>query len=106
MFKDIISGIAYIYNESALYILFGFLLAGVLKTAFPPDKVLKHLGGKNIRSVLLASLLGIPLPLCSCAVLPTAMSLRKHGASKGATLSFLISTPETGVDSISLTYAL
>jgi uncharacterized membrane protein YraQ (UPF0718 family) len=106
MFKDIISGIAYIYNESALYILFGFLLAGVLKTAFPPDKVLKHLGGKNIRSVLLASFLGIPLPLCSCAVLPTAMSLRKHGASKGATLSFLISTPETGVDSISLTYAL
>jgi uncharacterized protein len=106
MLTDIISGIAFIYNESALYILFGFLLAGVLKIAFSPDKVLKHLGGKNIRSVLLASLFGIPLPLCSCAVLPTAMSLRKHGASKGATLAFLISTPETGVDSISLTYAL
>ena len=53
MSTDIISGIAYIYNESALYILFGFLLAGVLKIAFSPDKVLKHLGGKNMRSVLL-----------------------------------------------------
>jgi len=106
MLTDIISEIAYIYNESALYILFGFLIAGIIKMVFPPEKVLKHLGGRDIRSVLLASLFGIPLPLCSCAVLPTAMSLRKQGASKGATLSFLISTPETGVDSISITYAL
>jgi len=106
MLTRIISEIAYIYNESALYILFGFLISGIIKIFFSTDKVLKHLGSKNIRSALLASLFGIPLPLCSCSVLPTAISLRKQGASKGATLSFLISTPETGVDSISITYAL
>jgi HflK protein len=95
-----------IFNESAIYILFGFLIAGILKVTISPEKIFKHLGSKNFGSVFLASLLGIPLPLCSCAVLPTAVSLRKNGASKGATISFLISTPETGIDSITITYAL
>ncbi len=95
-----------IFNESAIYILFGFLIAGILKVTVSPEKIFKHLGGKNLRSVFLASLLGIPLPLCSCAVLPTAVSLRRHGASKGAAISFMISTPETGIDSITITYAL
>lgn len=106
MLIDVIKEIAYIFNESAIYILFGFLIAGVLKVLVPSDKIFRYLGKGDISSVLLASLLGIPLPLCSCAVLPTALSLKKQGASKGATLSFLISTPETGVDSISITYAL
>ncbi len=106
MFLNIIKEIAYIFNESAIYILFGFLIAGVLKTFIPSDKIFRYLGKGNISSVLTAALLGIPLPLCSCAVLPTALSLKKQGASKGATISFLISTPETGVDSISITYAL
>lgn len=106
MFIDIIKEITYIFNESAIYILFGFLIAGVLKTFVPSEKIFKYLGKGNFSSVLMAALLGIPLPLCSCAVLPTALSLKKQGASKGATLSFLISTPETGVDSISITYAL
>jgi len=96
----------YIFNESAVYILFGFLIAGILKVTVSPEKIFRHLGSKNLRSVFLASLLGIPLPLCSCAVLPTAVSLRRHGASKGATISFMISTPETGIDSITITYAL
>jgi uncharacterized membrane protein YraQ (UPF0718 family) len=103
---NIVRETAYIFNESAIYILFGFLIAGALKVFIPSEKVFKHLGKGDIRSVLRASLLGIPLPLCSCAVLPTAISLRKQGASRGSTLSFLISTPETGVDSISITYAL
>jgi HflK protein len=98
--------IIYIFNESAIYILFGFLIAGILKVTVSTEKITKHLGGNNFRSVFLASILGIPLPLCSCAVLPTAISLRRQGASKGSTLSFLISTPETGIDSISITYAL
>ena len=106
MFINIIKEIAYIFNESAIYILFGFLIAGILKTFIPSEKIFKYLGKGDFSSVLTAALLGIPLPLCSCAVLPTALSLKKQGASKGATLSFLISTPETGVDSISITYAL
>lgn len=106
MFMDFIKEIFYFFNESAIYILFGFLVAGLLKISIPTEKVFEYLGKREAKSVVLASLIGIPIPLCSCAVLPTAMSLKKQGASKGATLSFLISTPETGVDSISITYAL
>ena len=106
MFEIFLKEFIYIFNESAIYILFGFFLAGVLKVSIPTEKILKYLGGKNTKSVLWAAILGIPLPLCSCAVLPTAMSLKRQGASKGSTLAFMISTPETGVDSISITYAL
>jgi HflK protein len=92
--------------ESAPYLLIGFALAGLLKAIVPEDKVYRHLGDNRLKSVTLASLFGIPLPLCSCSVLPVATSLRRSGASKGATTSFLISTPETGLDSIGITYAL
>lgn len=106
MLSDILKEIFYIYNESAIYIIFGFLIASILKMLVSEENISKHLGKSDFWSVLRSSLFGIPLPLCSCAVLPTAMSLRRQGASKGATISFLISTPETGVDSISITYAL
>ncbi len=93
-------------NKMSPYILLGFLLAGLMH-AFIPGKIYhKYLGGKSFRSVVNAALLGVPLPLCSCGVIPTAMSLRREGASKGATVAFLISTPQTGVDSIIATYSL
>ena len=93
-------------NEMSPYLLLGFFFAGLLH-AFVPGAVYSHyLSGRSFRSVIYAALLGVPLPLCSCGVLPTAMSLRKQGASKGATVSFLIATPETGVDSIAATYSL
>jgi hypothetical protein len=96
----------HILNESSVYILFGFLMAG-LSRAFLSDKlVAKELGKNGISSVLKASLLGIPFPLCSCGVIPAAVGLRKQGASKGATTAFMISTPESGVDSIAITWAL
>lgn len=88
------------------YLLFGFLIAGVLKVFVPKDKYIGQISKPNFRSVLWAALAGVPLPLCSCGVIPTGMSLRKEGASKGATVSFLISTPQTGVDSIAATYSL
>ena len=107
---DIISGVLdeslHVLNESSPYILFGFVAAGLLKAFMPRDFVTRHLGKGNISSVVKASLMGIPLPLCSCGVIPAAAGLRKNGASRGATVSFLISTPETGVDSISVTWAL
>jgi len=93
-------------DEAAVYILFGILVAGLIQMFVDKDKIAKHLGKRGLKSVLLAAICGIPLPLCSCGVLPTAISLRKNGASKGATLSFLISTPESGVDSIAISYAL
>ena len=98
--------ILHLINEMSPYLLLGFFLAGVMY-AFLPQRYYGHfLGRRNFGSVVNAALFGIPLPLCSCGVIPTAMSLRKEGASKGATVSFLIATPQTGVDSIIATYSL
>jgi uncharacterized membrane protein YraQ (UPF0718 family) len=88
------------------YLLFGFAVAGILKVLIPTSFVQKHLGGKGFWPIFKSSLFGVPLPLCSCGVIPVAMSLRKRGASKGATIAFLLSTPQTGVDSIFVTWAL
>ncbi len=93
-------------NQMSPYILLGFLLAGLMHAFIPATAYHRFLGGRSFRSVINAALLGVPLPLCSCGVIPTAMSLRREGASKGATVSFLISTPQTGVDSIIATYSL
>lgn len=92
--------------ESAPYVLLGFFAAGILKAYLPEQMVAKHLGQSSTASVIKASLFGIPLPLCSCGVIPAAISLRKQGASKGASAAFLVSVPETGVDSIAITWAL
>ena len=93
-------------NEMSPYLLLGFLFAGILHVFIPGVVYSRYLSGHNFRSVFYAALFGVPLPLCSCGVIPTAMGLRKEGASKGATVSFLIATPETGVDSIAATYSL
>ena len=93
-------------NEMSPYLLLGFFFAGVMHAFIPSMMYNRYLGGKGFKSVFYGALLGIPLPLCSCGVIPTAMSLRKQGASRGATASFLIATPETGVDSIIATYSI
>jgi uncharacterized membrane protein YraQ (UPF0718 family) len=92
--------------EMSPYLLFGFFMAGVLSVLVSQRLVEKHLGGIGIWPVIKASLFGVPLPLCSCSVIPVTMSLHKHGASQGAAVSFLLSTPQTGVDSILVTYSL
>ncbi|WP_306346100.1 SO_0444 family Cu/Zn efflux transporter [Pasteurella atlantica] len=92
--------------ESAPWLLFGFLMSGLIKFALPPNFLHKHLGGKNVISVVKGALIGAPIPLCSCSVIPVALGIRRSGASKAATTSFLIASPETGVDSIAVTYAL
>ncbi|MCD6176501.1 MAG: SO_0444 family Cu/Zn efflux transporter [Candidatus Cloacimonetes bacterium] len=94
------------YISIAPYLFLGLVFAGLLHVVFKKDFVAKHLGKNNFFSVIKAAILGVPLPLCSCGVIPTALFLRKKKASKGATLSFLISTPQTGVDSIIATYGM
>jgi hypothetical protein len=96
----------HVLSEMAPYLLLGFLVAGWLSVLIPAKIVEKHLGKGGLGPVLKASLIGIPLPLCSCGVIPVAASLRKHGASRGATTAFLMSTPQTGVDSILVTFSL
>ena len=98
--------VVYLITGMSPYLLLGFLLAGPMHAFVPGKFYTKYLSRKSFRSVLNAALLGIPLPLCSCGVIPTAMSLRKEGASKGAVVSFLIATPQTGVDSIIATFSL
>ena len=98
--------ILHLINQMSPYLLLGFLLAGIMHAFIPKRYFTRYLSKPDLRSVVNAALLGIPLPLCSCGVLPTAMSLRKEGASKGAATSFLIATPQTGVDSIIATFSL
>ncbi len=92
--------------EMAPYLLLGFAVAGLLSVLISPRWVERHLGDRGLGQVFKASLFGVPLPLCSCGVIPVGASLRRHGAGKGATTAFLLSTPQTGVDSIAVTYAL
>ncbi len=106
LFFDFFDALIQLSFSMAPYILFGLLFAGVLHELVPDSIVTKHLGKDNIASVIKSTLFGIPLPVCSCGVIPLATSIKKSGASKGATLSFLISTPITGVDSIMATYGM
>jgi uncharacterized protein len=96
----------FIMSEMAPYLLLGFMFAGLLHLLISKKKVRKYMGKNNFRSILNSALLGVPLPLCSCGVIPTGISFYKHGASKASTVSFLISTPQTGVDSIFVTYSM
>lgn len=93
-------------KDMSPYLLLGFLIAGILSVVISPASVERNLGGKGLFPIVKASLFGIPLPLCSCGVIPVATSLYKHGANRSATISFLISTPQTGIDSMLVTYSL
>ena len=93
-------------EQSSLYILLGLAVGGLLKMFLSPNYVAAHLGKGKVKSVFKAALLGVPIPLCSCGVLPAAAQLKKQGANNGATAAFLISTPESGADSIAVSWAL
>ena len=95
-----------VWCEMAPFLLVGFLVAGVLSVCISAEWVERHLGRRGLSSVWKAAVLGVPLPLCSCGVIPVAASMRRHGASRAAVTAFLLSTPQTGVDSIAATYAL
>jgi uncharacterized membrane protein YraQ (UPF0718 family) len=95
-----------IWTEAAPWLIFGLIVAGALKVWFPTAWVQRWLGGDGAAAVVKAALIGTPIPLCSCSVLPAAITLRRSGASKGATVSFLIATPENGADSLAVSYAL
>ena len=90
----------------APYLLFGFFMAGLLSLVLTKKFVSKHLGKGNLVSIIKAAIIGVPMPLCSCSVIPVTISLSKQGAKKGPAVAFLTSTPQTGVDSILVTYSL
>jgi len=103
---EIILAVWATFYEMAPYLLLGLTFAGVLHVLFKKEFITRHLGKASAASVIKAAVLGVPLPLCSCGVIPTALSLRKSNASRGAVMSFLVSTPQTGVDSIIATYGM
>lgn len=95
-----------LFLDAAPWLLLGLLAAGLIKAWVPNETIGRWLGGRGVWPVVKAAVVGAPLPLCSCGVLPAALALRRGGASRGATLSFLVATPETGVDSVAVSYAL
>lgn len=104
--KDFFLSFLTVINEMSPFLLLGFLIAGILHVFVPKRFYARYLSHDNKLSVVWAALLGVPLPLCSCGVIPTAIGLRKERASKGAVASFLIATPQTGIDSILATFSL
>lgn len=103
---ELLNNIWAVYLDMAFWLLLGLFAAGMVKTYISEQTMQRWLGGRGISSVMRAAIFGAPLPLCSCGVLPAAIGVRRSGASKEATVSFLISTPETSIDSIAVTYAL
>jgi uncharacterized membrane protein YraQ (UPF0718 family)/copper chaperone CopZ len=104
--NEFIKELLFILTEMAPYLMLGFFFAGLLHLLFPKKRVRQYMGQNNFKSIFNAALFGVPLPLCSCGVIPTGISFYKHGASKASTVSFLISTPQTGIDSIFVTYSM
>ena len=103
---ELLHNIWLVYLDTAFWLLLGLLAAGLVKAYIPEHAMQRWLGGRGFSAVGRAALFGAPLPLCSCGVLPAALGIRRNGASKEATVSFLISTPETSIDSVAVTYAL
>ena len=103
---DYVNAFVSMLNSMSPYLLLGFFIAGLLHAFVPSAIYSRYLAGTGLRSVVTAAAFGIPLPLCSCGVLPTAVALRRSGASRAASTSFLIATPQTGVDSIAATYSM
>ena len=106
MLATLLNNIWLVFLDTAFWLLVGLLAAGIIKSFISEDTMMRWVGGSGIGAILRAALFGAPLPLCSCGVLPAAIGLRRAGASKEATVSFLISTPETSIDSVAVTYAL
>ena len=106
MIVELLNNIWLVFLDTAFWLLIGLLAAGVIKSFISENTMQRWVGGRGIGAILRAALFGAPLPLCSCGVLPAAIGMRRAGASKEATVSFLISTPETSVDSVAVTYAL
>lgn len=103
---ELLNSLLFMLNEMSPYILLGFLIAGVMHAFIPQHTFARHLSGSGWKAVVKSALIGVPLPLCSCGVLPTAIAMRRNGASRAASTSFLVATPQTGVDSIAATWSL
>lgn len=103
---ELIYSLLFMLNEMSPYILLGFFIAGIFHAFIPQKTFARHLSGTGWRPVIKSAMIGVPLPLCSCGVLPSAIAMRRNGASRAASTSFLVSTPQTGVDSIAATWSL
>jgi len=106
MFVAYFRVLGHLFLDSAPYLLAGLFIAGLLKVFLPEDFLVRHLGGHSLWGAFKAALLGLPLPLCSCGVLPAAVGLYRQGAGLPATFAFLVATPQTSVDAIALAYGL
>jgi len=106
MILELLDNTLELYLDAAPWLLLGLAAAGLIKAWVPDELIARWLGGTGHWPVVKAAFIGAPLPLCSCGVLPAALALRRSGASKGSTISFLVATPETGADSVAVSYAM
>jgi uncharacterized membrane protein YraQ (UPF0718 family) len=106
MLVEILNHMMIMFVEMSKYLIIGLIFVGILHVYFSKEFISKHIGENSIWSIIKAAILGVPLPICSCGVVPTSIFLAKSGASKGSVVSFLVSTPQTGVDSIAATYGM
>ena len=106
MIYNYFNEIIFLFVMMAPYLMLGFIISGLLYIITSKEIISKNIGNPGLMSIIKAAILGVPMPLCSCGVIPVTTSLYKRGSTKGAALSFLISTPQTGVDSIFITYSM
>ena len=106
MIYNYFNEVIFLFVMMAPYLMLGFIISGLLYIITSKEMISKNIGTPGLMSIIKAAVLGVPMPLCSCGVIPVTTSLYKRGATKGAALSFLISTPQTGVDSIFITYSI
>jgi len=103
---DFITHFIDLFCLSAPFLLLGYTIAGMINVYLPESWLTRQLGKQSFGHSVKAAFIGAPLPLCSCGVIPTALGLKRRGASNNATAAFLVATPETGVDSVAVSYAL
>ena len=104
--REYVSNFVAVFAELAPWLLIGYILAGFIAFLLSPEQVKRHLSGTGFKPILKAVLFGVPLPLCSCGIIPVAASVKDEGASRGATGAFFIATPQTGIDSILVTWSM
>lgn len=92
--------------EAAPWLLLGLVIAALIKAFADRLAIARYLSGESVPATVRAALIGAPLPLCSCGVVPAVLGLRDAGAGRGPSMAFLVATPETGPDSISVSYGL
>lgn len=94
-------------NSSSAWMIFSFVVAGILHEFLKPEKVQKtSIGSKKVRGVFWTTVSGMFIPICSCGTIPLGISMYYGGAYLGPTLAFMTSTPMINPIALVLAFGL